>query len=34
VGRWVAGRLRVAFEVPDTRATIAELVDAGAELVA
>ena len=34
VGHRVAGRLRVAFEVPDTRATTTELVDAGAELIA
>lgn len=34
VGRRVAGRIRVAFEVPDTRATTTELVDAGAELIA
>jgi lactoylglutathione lyase len=34
VGHRVAGRIRVAFEVPDTAATTTELVDAGAELVA
>lgn len=34
VGHRVAGRIRVAFEVPDTRTTTAELVDAGAELIA
>ncbi len=34
VGRRVAGRIRVAFEVPDTRATTAELLGAGAELIA
>lgn len=34
VGRRVRGRIRVAFEVPDTRAATAELVDAGAELIA
>ena len=34
VGRRVAGRIRVAFEVPDTRRATDELVDAGAELVA
>jgi lactoylglutathione lyase len=34
VGHRVAGGIRVAFEVPDTRATTAELVDAGAELIA
>jgi catechol 2,3-dioxygenase-like lactoylglutathione lyase family enzyme len=34
VGHRVAGRIRVAFEVPDTRATTADLLDAGAELVA
>ncbi len=34
VGHRVAGPVRVAFEVPDTRRTTAELVNAGAELVA
>jgi catechol 2,3-dioxygenase-like lactoylglutathione lyase family enzyme len=34
VGHRVAGRIRVAFEVPDTAATTTDLVDAGAELVA
>jgi catechol 2,3-dioxygenase-like lactoylglutathione lyase family enzyme len=34
VGHRVPGRIRVAFEVPDTRATTAELVNAGAELIA
>jgi lactoylglutathione lyase len=34
VGRRVAGRIRVAFEVPDTRAATDELVGAGAELIA
>jgi lactoylglutathione lyase len=34
VGHRVAGRIRVALEVPDTRNTTAELVDAGAELIA
>jgi predicted enzyme related to lactoylglutathione lyase len=34
VGRRVAPRLRVAFEVDDAAAATAELVDAGAELVA
>ena len=34
VGRRVAGRIRVAFEVPDTRETTGQLVDAGAELIA
>lgn len=34
VGRRVAGHIRVAFEVPDSDAAAAELVDAGAELVA
>ena len=34
VGRRVAERFRVAFEVPDTRATTEDLVEAGAELVA
>lgn len=34
VGRRVAGRIRVAFEVTDTGTATASLVDAGAELVA
>ena len=34
VGRQVAPRIRIAFEVDDTAARTAELVDAGAELVA
>ncbi|HLM08044.1 MAG TPA: VOC family protein [Blastococcus sp.] len=34
VGSRVAGRIRVAFEVPDTRAATADAVAAGAELVA
>ena len=34
VGRQVAPRIRVAFEVPDSAATTDELVAAGAELVA
>jgi catechol 2,3-dioxygenase-like lactoylglutathione lyase family enzyme len=34
VGRQVAPRLRVAFEVGDTERTTRELVDAGADLVA
>ena len=34
VGRRVAGRFRVAFEVTDTRGTTDDLVAAGAELVA
>jgi lactoylglutathione lyase len=34
VGHRVTGRSRVAFEVPNTRATTADLVDAGAELIA
>ena len=34
VGRRVAPRLRVAFEVADAEETTAELVEAGAELVA
>jgi catechol 2,3-dioxygenase-like lactoylglutathione lyase family enzyme len=34
VGRRVAPRLRVAFEVDDAAATTRQLVDAGAELVA
>ena len=34
VGRRVAGRFRVAFEVADPRATADDLVAAGAELVA
>jgi lactoylglutathione lyase len=34
VGRRVAGRIRVAFEVPDSRAATTELTDAGAELIA
>lgn len=34
VGRRVAPRLRVAFEVADTRGVTDELVEAGAELVA
>ncbi|MGY1728557.1 VOC family protein [Geodermatophilus sp. SYSU D01062] len=34
VGHRVPGRIRVAFEVPDTRAATADLVDAGADLVA
>ena len=34
VGHRVAGRLRVAFEVPDTGATTSALVDAGADVIA
>ena len=34
VGRQVAPRLRVAFEVPDSAATTRDLVEAGAELIA
>ncbi|MGY1794279.1 VOC family protein [Geodermatophilus sp. SYSU D00525] len=34
VGHRVPGRIRVAFGVPDTRAATADLVEAGAELVA
>jgi catechol 2,3-dioxygenase-like lactoylglutathione lyase family enzyme len=34
VGHRVPGRIRVAFEVPDTSATTTDLVDAGAGLVA
>jgi len=34
VGRRVAGQVRIAFEVADSRAATAELVDAGAELIA
>lgn len=34
VGRPVAGKYRVAFEVEDTSATTEELVDAGATLIA
>jgi len=34
VGRQVAPRMRVAFEVADTAGTTDELVDAGAELIA
>jgi catechol 2,3-dioxygenase-like lactoylglutathione lyase family enzyme len=34
VGRRVAGKIRVAFEVPDTRAATERLASAGAELVA
>jgi catechol 2,3-dioxygenase-like lactoylglutathione lyase family enzyme len=34
VGARVPGRIRVAFEVPDTQATTARLVDAGARLIA
>jgi catechol 2,3-dioxygenase-like lactoylglutathione lyase family enzyme len=34
VGRRVAGHVRVAFQVPDTAAATARLVDAGATLVA
>src|SRR4029077_20118156 len=33
VGRRVAGHVRVAFQVPDTAAATARLVDAGATLV-
>jgi lactoylglutathione lyase len=33
VGRRVAGPVRVAFEVDDSRATAKQLVDAGAELL-
>lgn len=33
VGRRVAGRVRIAFEVEDSRATAAELAAAGAELL-
>ena len=34
VGRQVAPKLRVAFEVPDSSATTRDLVEAGAELIA
>ena len=34
VGRRVAGHLRVAFEVADSRATTRALADAGAEVIA
>ena len=34
VGRRVAGHIRVAFEVEDSEATAARLVEAGAELIA
>jgi lactoylglutathione lyase len=34
VGRRVAGKIRVAFEVPDARATADRLASAGAEVVA
>ena len=34
VGSRVAGRIRVAFEVPDTRGATADAVAAGAELIA
>jgi len=34
VGSRVAGRIRVAFEVPDTRAATRAAVDAGAEVIA
>jgi predicted enzyme related to lactoylglutathione lyase len=34
VGRPVAPKLRVAFEVPDSRRATRDLVDAGAELIA
>jgi len=34
VGRRVAGQIRVAFEVPDTRAATAELAAAGATVIA
>jgi catechol 2,3-dioxygenase-like lactoylglutathione lyase family enzyme len=34
VGHRVPGRIRVAFEVPDPRATTADLIDAGADLIA
>jgi predicted enzyme related to lactoylglutathione lyase len=34
VGRQVAPRLRVAFEVPDAESATASLVEAGAELIA
>ncbi len=34
VGDRVAGHVRVAFEVPDTRARTGDLVDAGARLIA
>ena len=34
MGHRVPGRIRIAFEVPDTRATTADLVDAGAEQIA
>ena len=34
VGRRVAGQVRLAFEVADSRATTAELVNAGAQLIA
>ena len=34
VGRQVAGHVRVAFEVEDAESTTAQLVDAGAQLVA
>ena len=33
VGRRVAGTVRIAFEVDDSRATSGRLVDAGAELI-
>ena len=34
VGRRVAGRIRVAFEVPDTESATQRLADAGAEVIA
>jgi catechol 2,3-dioxygenase-like lactoylglutathione lyase family enzyme len=34
VGSRVPGRIRLAFEVPDTRATTSALVDAGADVIA
>ncbi len=34
VGRRIAGHIRVAFEVQDTRAATADLVEGGAELIA
>ena len=34
VGHRVAARIRLAFEVPDTRTATTELVNAGAELIA
>ena len=34
VGRRVAGKIRVAFEIPDAAATTRRLADAGAEVIA